>query len=139
VLQEVLTKPGTPAGKCPAGYTAVTGPVTSAAGTTPSAALCSRPLGQPATFGDAAISLSPQNNNSGGYQLLVTLPRADVPALTAITTKAVEAKSQLAIIVAGQTWTIPVAEAPLTAGQFIIALPTKTLAQQLQHILTPPT
>ena len=69
--------------------------------------------------------------------LMINVPAADRAALTAITTKAYKAKGYVDISVAGQTWAIPEAMAPLTQGQFEISLPSKNLALRLQRLLDP--
>jgi hypothetical protein len=77
-----------------------------------------------------------QQNGQSQYQLLITVPEAQAQALTAVTTTAYDSSTrQLAIIVAGQTWGIPVTLQPLTTGVFAIATPTETQAVRLEHIL----
>jgi hypothetical protein len=139
-LQAMLGRPGSlPTGACAAGYAALSGP--GAAGNT---GLCYRKLGAPVTFTSAGVApYQPENSSgqpadpAGAAALMINLPAADVAALTAITTKAYQAKGYVEISVGGQAWGIPEALAPLTHGQFAITLPSGKLADQLQHLLDP--
>jgi hypothetical protein len=140
VLQAMLGKPGTPpAGACPAGYAALSGP-----GAVGTAGLCYGKLGAPVTFTSAGVaSYQPRNSSGqpagppGSTGLMINLPAADRSALTAITTKAYQAKGYVDITVGGQTWGVEEAMAPLTGGQFALSLPSRELALQLQHLLDP--
>jgi hypothetical protein len=69
------------------------------------------------------------------YGLAITLPAAEATELTAITTKAFHSRGSIAISVAGKTWGVPLAEQPLTRGQFEITVPTKNQVLQLQRAL----
>jgi hypothetical protein len=139
IMQVMLGKPGTPPG-CPAGYVALSGP-----GAAQDNGWCYRTLGAPVTFSSAGVATGRLKNAAGQSDastgaeaaLMFTLPAADRAALTAITTKAYEAKGYVDISVGGQSWAIPKAEAPLTGGQFAISLPSRGLALQLQHLLDP--
>jgi hypothetical protein len=140
VLQAMLGKPGTPpGGPCPTGYVVLTGPA--AAGNT---GLCYSKLGAPVTFTSAGVAQYQPRNSSGqpagppgSSGLMINLPAADRSALTAITTKAYQAKGYVDITVGGRTWGIEEAMAPLTGGQFALSLPSGKLALQLQHLLDP--
>jgi hypothetical protein len=141
IMQVMLGKPGTPpAGGCPAGYGALSGP-----GAAQDNGWCYRPLGAPVTFTAASVatgrlkSAAGQSDASTGAEaaLMFALPAADRAALTAITTKAYRAKGYVDISVAGQSWAIPKALAPLTGGQFAISLPSRGLALQLRQLLDP--
>lgn len=123
----MLGQPPSAAGECPAGSAALSGP-----GAGPGQ--CYRQLGTPVTITSAAVSLIQQTSAPG---LLITVPPADVAALTAITTKAANSRGYVDISVAGKTWSIPEAMAPLTHGQFSIGLQSRNQVLQLQRILVP--
>lgn len=138
VLAAMLSQRRAPAGGCPAGSVALSAP-----GADPGQ--CYRQLGKPVTITSAAVSLQQlanaagqQAGPSGAYALLIILPPADVAALTAITTKASDSRGYVDISVAGKTWSLPEALAPLTGGRFQIVLPSRNQALQLQRILVPP-
>jgi hypothetical protein len=134
VMQVMLGKPSTPpGGACPAGYAVLSGPA--AADNT---GVCYGKLGSPVTFTSAGVSAGQSDGSTGSEAaLMINVPAADRAALTAITTKAYKAKGYVDISVAGQTWAIPEAMAPLTQGQFEISLPSKNLALRLQRLLDP--
>jgi hypothetical protein len=140
IMQALLGKPGIPPAGCPAGYVALSGP-----GAAQDDGWCYRTLGAPVTFTSAGVATGRLKNSAGQSDastgaeaaLMFNLPAADRAALTAITTKAYEAKGYVDISVAGQSWAIPKAEAPLTGGQFAISLPSRGLALQLQRLLDP--
>jgi len=141
VMQVMLGKPGTPpTGACPAGYAALSGP-----GAAEDQGRCYSKLGAPVTFTSAGVATGRLKNSAGQSDastgaeaaLMFNLPAADRAALTAITTKAYEAKGYVDISVDGQSWAIPEALAPLTGGQFAISLPSRNLALQLQRLLDP--
>lgn len=134
----MLSQPPSRAGGCPAGSAALSGPGAGPPGQ------CYRQLGKPVTFTSAAVSSYQQTSSSGqaagpsgGSGLLITVPAADVAALTAVTTRAAASRGYVNISVAGKTWGIPEALAPLTTGQFEIALRSSNQALQLQRILVP--
>jgi hypothetical protein len=140
IMQVMLGKPGTSPAGCPAGYGALSGP-----GAAQDNGWCYRPLGAPVTFTAAGVATGRLKNAAGQSDastgaeaaLMVTLPAADRAALTAITTKAYEVKGYVDISVAGQSWAIPRALAPLAGGQFAISLPSRDVAVQLQRLLDP--
>ncbi|MGD0704000.1 MAG: hypothetical protein ABSA02_29455 [Trebonia sp.] len=141
VLQAVLGRPSSsPGGRCPAGYVALSDLATGNTG------LCYSKLGAPVTFTSAGVSTGQLKNSAGqpdastGAEatLMFNLPAADRAALTAITTKAYQAKGYVEVSVAGQTWAIPEAMAPLTQGEFAISLTSKSEVLQLQRLLDPP-
>jgi hypothetical protein len=80
-----------------------------------------------------------QSDESTGVEatLMINLPAADRAALTVIAAKAYKAKGYVDTSVAGQSWAIPEAMAPITGGQFAISLPSADLALQLRHLLDP--
>jgi hypothetical protein len=133
IFQAVLGRPSSsPGGPCPAGYVALSDQATGNTG------LCYSKLGSPVTFTSAGVSSGQPDGSTGAEAtLMINLPAADRAALTAITTKAYRAKGYVDISVAGQTWAIPEAMAPLTQGQFEISLTSKNEALQLQHLLDP--
>ena len=150
VLQPGLTDPGTSVGKCPAGSVALSGP--GATGGPPAGAgpvtspstpngVCFRTLGKPVMFTTAGVAVAEQPAGSQPVQhpaswvVRVNLPAAGAAALATVTTKLAGTQDQLAIIIAGQTWGMPVTLAPLTGGEFAIAAESKNQALQIQHLL----
>jgi hypothetical protein len=144
VLQAMLVRQPTPAGACPAGYVTLPGA---------NPGTCYRKTGTPVTFTSAAASpvspqpanapVSPQPANTPVavvpgptvYAFTITLPAADVPALTAVTTTAADAKGAMTISIAGKTWALPIVEQPFTSQQLPIPLPSRSQALQLQRLL----
>jgi len=151
VLEAMRVQPPTPAGGCPAGYTALPGanPVAVPAGRPHRAHLdgalmvsqCYRKTGTPVTINSAAVSpVSLQKPPPGQkaptqYDFVITLPAADVPALTAVTTTAYHARGALAISVAGKTWALPMVAGPFRGPQLQIPMPSRNQALQLQRTL----
>lgn len=137
ILQAMSVQYTTPAGGCPAGFTKLSAP-----GQGPG---CYRPLGAPVTITSAAVGpgptaspASPPNAPPSEYGLLIALPAADRAELTAVTTQAYNSQGAVDISVAGKTWALPMAQAPMTHGWFTIMLPSKNEVLQLQRILTSP-
>ena len=137
VLQAMLARQPTPAGGCPAGYATLPGA---------NPGTCYRKTGTPATITSAAISPitsyqekpppgQPAAHTTTIYQIMITLPAADAPALTAVTTTASNAHGALAIRVAGKTWALPLVTRPFTGRQLPLPLDSKNQALQLQRIL----
>jgi hypothetical protein len=129
VLQAMLGQQSSQAAAasgCPAGYVALAAPGVSSQ--------CYRRVGSPVTITSAAVRVSP---GSGGYEVLVSVTAPEEPAVTAVTTKAYDDHGFVHISVDGRTWGIPKALGPIDDGQFAIALPTRSQATQLQHILVP--
>jgi hypothetical protein len=141
VLQAMRVRMPGPAGECPAGFVTLSAP-----GMSPG--LCYRKLGAPVTITSAAVSpvsSSPPLNRSGQvvagpptYQFIITLPAADVAALTAVSTRAFDSQGALDISVAGQIWALLMAWGPLTHGQLEMNLPSKNQALELQRLLAGP-
>jgi len=140
ILQVMRSQPPTPAGGCPAGWTAVPAP-----GAAPSP--CYRPVGTPVTITSAAVSpvsLSRQTPPPGqpagptSYEFTVAVPAADVAAVTAVITQAYHSRGALGVSVAGKTWTAPQVAGPFPGRQLQIALPSRNQALRLYHILVPP-
>jgi hypothetical protein len=149
VLDPGLSQPADPPGSCPAGSVTLSGPGTPSSSPVgdPAAAtsgVCFRPLGQPVTFTSAGVTMYQQPGGSQPvphpalWELRITLPAAEATALTTITTKVAGTQDQLAIIVAGQTWGMPLTRQPLTQGQFVILMQSRNEALQLQHLLLKP-
>jgi hypothetical protein len=117
VMQPGLTQPGAPSIGCPGGSVALSGPgttnVTSTGDyTATTTGLCYRQLGTPVTFTSAGVTVyqQPASSQQAGNQLVkvpatwlvrITLPKAEAATLSAVTTTAFKAKTQIAIIVAG--------------------------------------
>jgi hypothetical protein len=133
-LQAMRVQNYTPAGGCPAGFTKLSAPGQSSG--------CYRPLGAPVTITTAAVApgptagpVSPSDAPPSMYGLLIALPAADRAELTAVTTQAYDSRGAVDISVAGKTWALPPAQAPLTHGQFTIMLPSRNEVLQLQRLL----
>lgn len=135
VLQIVVGRPSSSAGSCPAGYAMLP----KAASQFPGSGQCYRRLGKPLTITSAAVSYLQQpavNQQPANYGLGITVPAADKAALLAITTKAYHSRDQIAMIVAGKTWSVASIESPFT-NQFEIPAQNATQALQLQRTLIP--
>lgn len=136
VMQAMRVQVPSLAGRCPAGYTTLSAPGQSSG--------CYRPLGAPVTFTSASVSPGPTSGPPGpnaapsSYGLLIGLPAADRAELTAVTTQAYDSRGAVDVSVAGKTWGLPMALAPLTGGRFIISVPSKNDFLQLQRMLAPP-
>jgi hypothetical protein len=111
--------------KCRPGFAVLPGP-----GANP--ALCYKQIGKPVTFTSAAVvqiqDLPPR------WSLAIELPPGERAALAAVSTRAVG--HQLAIIVAGKAWAVPLVQTPLPDGTFEIPGLTRTQADLLQRTLT---
>ena len=138
ILQLVLIQPPSPAAGCPAGDTTLSAPFADYP-EVPDA--CYRELGQPVTITSAAVAMSyrpARNQQPAVYGLTFTVPAAEAPALTAITTKAFDTRDPMAISTAGKTWGVTMTGGPLTNGQFGIWVQSKSQVLQLQRELLPP-
>jgi hypothetical protein len=146
VMQPGLTDQGASAGHCPAGSVTLSGPGAIGAaptGTSPAApgGVCFHELGRAVTFTSAGVTVYEQPAQSqpapqpASWNVAVNLPAAEAAALTSITTKLAGSQDQLAIIVGGQTWGMPITLQPLTHGEFVIGLQSKDLALRLQRLL----
>ncbi len=150
VLEAMRVQPPTPADGCQAGYTALPGanPVAVPRGRpgVPRAAAqavsqCYRQTGTPVTITSAAVSPvslqkpPPGQKAPAQYDFVITLPAADVAALTAVTTTAYRARGALAISVAGKTWALPMVAGPFSGPQLQIPMPSRNQALQLQRSL----
>ena len=150
VLQPGLTDPGASVSKCPVGAVALSGPgaINAApSGTSPVSSpstptgVCVRLLGKAVTFTSAGVAVAEQPAGSQPVQhpaswvVRINLPTAEAAALAAVTTKLARTQDQLAIIIAGQTWGMPVTLEPLTTGEFAIAAESKNQALQIQRLL----
>jgi hypothetical protein len=133
VLQAMRAQPLMPAGGCPAGYVALPGATSGQ---------CYRKTGTPVTVTSAAVSPvpsseatpSPGQAGPAQYGLLITLPAADAPALTAVNTTAYKARGAVVISIAGRTWVLPTIGGPWTSQQLGIFLP-RNQALWLQRLL----
>jgi hypothetical protein len=136
VLQVVRSQPPSSAGSCPAGSVHLP-PLAVAA---PGGGRCYRQLGRPLSVTSAAVTYyqrAASSQQPANYGLLIALPAASRAALLAMTTRAYNARDQMATIVAGKTWGIAVVMAPFAGGQFEIAAQGASQARQLQHALIP--
>lgn len=115
VLKAVRVQPATGAGGCPAGSTALSG----------GPGQCYRQLGKPVTINSAGVG--PVINDALGFRGLygfwIVLPTADAATLEAITTKAADARANLAISVNGRGWLLPIPGRPFTNGQLEVFMP----------------
>jgi hypothetical protein len=137
VLQAMRVQPPTPAGGCPAGSTMISVPG--------NPGQCVRPVDAPVTITSAAVSAvsSFQPRNASGqvmpgppdYQIMITLPAADVAAATAVVTTAYNSRAGVDFRVAGRTWALPMVFRPFRSEQLSIALPSKNQALQLHRLL----
>jgi hypothetical protein len=150
VLQPGLSDPGASVSKCPAGSVALSGPgaINGAPGGTgpvssPSTptGICFRTMGKPVTFTSAGVAVAEQPARSQPVQqpaswvVRINLPTAEAAELAGVTTKLAGTQDQLAIIIAGQTWAMPVTLEPLTGGEFAFSAESKSQALQVQRLL----
>jgi len=134
ILQEMLTQPPAPAGGCPAGYVAISGPAV--------ANQCYRKIGAPVTITSAGVSPVtefPNRTPSGqaAYGVTVAVPAADVAAVTAILRQAYVSQGAVTTSVAGTTWAAPQVWEPFPGRQLQIALNSRNQALQLYRMLVP--
>ena len=132
VLEAMRSQPPLAAGGCPAGSVALSG----------GPGQCYRKLGTPVTISSAALSShlpTPPGQAAGPamHGFVITVPAADLAALTAVTTTAADAHGYLDIGVAGRTWLLPRVLRPFTSPRFEIAFPSENQALQLQRLLVP--
>lgn len=148
VLRVVRVPSSAPVGSCPAGYVILPG------GGSPG--MCYRTTGTSVTITSAAVSpvssFRPppppgQQAVPVQYVFWITVPAADAPALTAVTTTvtgpprpqgpptASPATSALIISAAGHTWGLVGFATGFTGRQLEVALSSRNQALQLQRIL----
>ncbi len=150
VLQPGLTDPGASVSKCPAGSVALSGPgATNGApgGTGPVSSpstpngVCFQTLGKALTFTTAGVAVAEQPARSQPVQqpaswvVRINLPAAEAAELASVTTRLAGSQDQLAIIIAGQTYAMPVTLQPLTGGEFAFGTENKNQALQVQRLL----
>jgi hypothetical protein len=150
VLQPGLSDPGASVSKCPAGSVALSGPGAlnnAPGGTSPVSSpstptgVCFRLLGKPVTFTSAGVVVDEQPAGSqpvqhpASWEVRINLPAAEAATLAAVTTRLAGTQDQLAIIIAGQTWAMPVTMQPLTGGEFAFGAESKDQALQIQRLL----
>jgi hypothetical protein len=150
VLQPGLTDTGASVSKCPAGSVALTGPGATngpPAGAGPVSSpstptgVCFQTLGKPLTFTTAGVAVAEQPARSQPVQqaaswvVRINLPAAEGAELASVTTRLAGTQDQLAIIIAGQTWAMPLTLQPLTGGEFAFSAQSKNQALQVQHLL----
>jgi len=149
VMQPGVADPAASATDCPVGSVVlsgpgvvvdqgVSGPVSSPAKPAP---ICFRTQGEALTFTSAGVTVDEQPAGSqpvqhpATWQVQINLPGAEATALTAVTTKLAGTQAQLAIIIGGQTWGMPITLQPLTHGQFAISAQSKSQALQIERLL----
>jgi hypothetical protein len=150
VMQPGLSDPGASVSKCPAGTVALSGPAAlnaAPSGSSPVSSasaptgVCFRLLGKPVTFTTAGVAVAEQPAGSQPVQhpaswvVRINLPAAEAAELAAVTTKLAGTQDQLAIIIGGQTWAMPMTLEPLTGGEFAFATESKGEALQIQRLL----
>jgi hypothetical protein len=149
VLQDMRVQQPAPVDSSPAGCVALSG----------GPGQCYRKTGTPVTITSAAVSpVSPfrpppapgQQAAPVQYGFWITVPAADVPALTAIfptapaspgppTARVVTSAASIpAISVAGRTWVLQGFATRFTDRELEVFLPSRNQALQLQRILTAP-
>jgi hypothetical protein len=137
ILQAVRSQPHGPAAGCPAGWVALPGP--GGAGSA-----CYRKLGRPMRITSAEVGPVASPAQQGASQppaptaIMITVPPADVAALTAVTTTAQSAQGYLDVSVAGRSWIMPRVLRPFTGPHFEILLPSASQALRLQRTLSAP-
>ena len=138
VLQAMSVQPPAPAGGCPARFTMISVPGNPGE--------CVRPLDTPVTITSASVSAvasfqprTPSGQPQGPpvYQIMITLPAADVTAATAVVTTAYDSQGGVDFSVAGRSWGLPKVFKPFRSQQLSIALPSKNQALQLYRLLVP--
>jgi len=136
VLQAMNVQPPAPAGGCPARFTMISVPG--------NPGVCVRPLDTPVTITSAGVSSvssfqprTPSGQAAGppAYQIMITLPAADVTAATAVVTSAYDSRGAVDFSVAGRTWALPMVFRPFRSQQLSIALPSENQALQLHRLL----
>jgi hypothetical protein len=139
VLRAMSVQPPTPAGGCPARFTMISVPGNPGE--------CVRPLDTPVTITSASVSAvssfqprtpSGQAQGPPAYQIMITLPAADVTAATAVVTTAYDSRGGVDFSVAGRTWALPMVLRPFRSQQLSIALTSKNQALQLHRLLVSP-
>ena len=150
VLQPGLSDPGASVSKCPAGSVALSGPgaingAPAAAGPVsppaPRPACASRRWASRSRSPTAGVAVAEQPARSQPVQqpaswvVRINLPTAEAAELAAVTTKLAGTQDQLAIIIAGQTWAMPLTMQPLTGGEFAFSAESKSQALQVQRLL----
>jgi hypothetical protein len=139
ILQVMRTQPATAAGKCPAGYVALSAPG--------SAGTCYHNIGTPVTITSAAISpvfmnrpTPPPGQAAGPAQcgFSITMPAADVAVVTALVKQAYDARGAVALSVGGKTWEAPQVDQPFPGQRLEISLPSKNQALRVYRMLVPP-
>ncbi len=102
---------------------------------------------RPVTITSAAVSAvssfqprTPSGQVAPGpplYQIMITLPAADVAAATAVVTTAYDSHGGVDFSVAGRSWGVPKVFKPFRSQHLSIALPSKNQALQLYRLLVP--
>ena len=140
VVQLVLGQPPLQAGGCAGGSGTL---YVAQPGSPQSPGACYQKTGTPVTFTSAAVTLYLQpagivpGQSQAEWGLAVTLPAAEAGVLTAITTESCDTKDPLAFSIADTTWAVITTGVPLTNGRFIIMMPSKDEALQVQRTLVP--
>ena len=131
-------EPPAPADGCPARFTMISVPGNPGE--------CVRPLDSPVIITSAAVSSvssfqprTPSGQAPGppAYQIMITLPAADVDAATAVVTTAYDSRGGVDFSVAGRTWALPMVFRPFRSQQLSVALLSKNQALQLHRLLVP--
>ena len=132
VLQIVRSQPSSPAGSCPAGSAKLPDP----ADNFPGSDQCYRKTGTPLTITSAAVVQG--QTGPASYGLRIMLPAAQAAALRATTRQAYQSRDQIAVIIAGKTWSAPYVTAPFGGG-FAVPAQSANQARRLLRTLIPST
>ena len=150
VMQPGVTDAAASVSDCPAGSVALSGP--GATGGAPAApgpvtspstpgGVCFRTLGKSVTFTTAGVVVAEQPARSqpapqpASWVVRINLPAAEAAELAAVTTRLAGTQDQLAIIIAGQTWAMPVTLQPLAGGEFSFGAESENQALEVQRLL----
>ena len=82
-----------------------------------------------------APAVAPAPSRLASAIVMDYLPAAEATELEAVTTKLAGTQDQLAIIIGGLTWGMPITLRPLTRGEFSISAESKNQALQIQRLL----
>ena len=98
-------------------------------------------MGKPLTFTTAGVAVAEQQARSqpveqpASWVVRINLPAAEAAELASVTTRLAGTEDQLAIIIAGQTYAMPVTLQPLTGGEFAFSAESKNQALRVQRLL----
>ena len=82
-----------------------------------------------------AAGPQPAGQQPAAWVVRINLPTAEAAELASVTTRLAGTQDQFAIIIAGQTYAMPLTLQPLTGGEFAFSAESKNQALQLQRLL----